>query len=156
MFNKIIGTALIISAFVLEISWLALCFGSVIVGIVLLIFAPSILLAPFSILFTLGMAFFAKEKLSNGSYYHYQYSNNYNYTNYSSGGLKRYYKILGCEEGDSLEKVKKAYKDLSRKYHPDLIHSRGADDKEIEFAKRKMQEINEAYSAIKNSFKQAA
>jgi len=62
------GIACIIAGFfiwcvsvVALISWLAFCFGSVIVGILLLIFAPYILLAPLAIgtpgtaLFVVGM-----------------------------------------------------------------------------------------------------
>ena len=58
MLKKTIGIALIAAAFVVEFLWLGLAFGSIIVGLVLLIFAPGILLAPFSILMGLGLAFF--------------------------------------------------------------------------------------------------
>ena len=53
------------------------------------------------------------------------------------------YKVLGLEPGASDEEVKKAYRKLAMKYHPD----RNPGDEE---AARKMQEINAAYDAIKN------
>ena len=53
------------------------------------------------------------------------------------------YKILGLQPGASDEEVKRAYRTLAKKYHPD----RNPGDKE---AARKMQEINAAYDQIKN------
>lgn len=53
------------------------------------------------------------------------------------------YKVLGLSPGASDEEVKKAYRRLAMKYHPD----RNPGDEE---AARKMQEINAAYDAIKN------
>ena len=53
------------------------------------------------------------------------------------------YQVLGLSPGASDEEVKKAYRKLAMKYHPD----RNPGDEE---AARKMQEINAAYDAIKN------
>lgn len=53
------------------------------------------------------------------------------------------YKILGLSPGASDEEVKRAYRALAKKYHPD----RNPGDKE---AARKMQEVNAAYDQIKN------
>ena len=53
------------------------------------------------------------------------------------------YKILGVSPDASDEEIKKAYRRLAMKYHPD----RNPGDAE---AARKMQEINAAYEAIKN------
>lgn len=50
---------MIIGGVLLEITWLGLCFGTVIVGIVMLIFAPELLLIPFSIGVTGGIALIA-------------------------------------------------------------------------------------------------
>lgn len=49
---------------------------------------------------------------------------------------KDYYNILGVEKGASKEDIKKAYKKLARKYHPDV--SKEAD------AETKFKEVNEA------------
>lgn len=52
IFKIIIGVGIIIGGIVLEFLWLALCFGTVIIGIAILIFAPHILFLPF----TFGLA----------------------------------------------------------------------------------------------------
>lgn len=59
IFETILGVAIIIGAVLLEIAWLGICFGSVILGLVLLVFAPHILLAPLSIGIASGSAVIA-------------------------------------------------------------------------------------------------
>lgn len=54
-----------------------------------------------------------------------------------------YYKILGVNKTASESDIKKAYRKLARKYHPDL----NPDDKEAE---RKFKEINEANEVLSN------
>ena len=54
-----------------------------------------------------------------------------------------YYKILGIDKNASQEDIKKAYRKLARKLHPDL----NPDDKEAE---RKFKEINEANEVLSN------
>lgn len=53
------------------------------------------------------------------------------------------YSILGLTSSASEEDVKKAYKQLAKKYHPDVTGNDPA-------AAKKMQEINAAYDAIMN------
>ena len=55
-----------------------------------------------------------------------------------------YYKILGLEKNASADDIKKAYRKLARKYHPDM----NPNDKEAE---RKFKEINEANEVLSNS-----
>ncbi|WP_345992523.1 J domain-containing protein [Chryseobacterium sp. Chry.R1] len=54
-----------------------------------------------------------------------------------------YYKILGVDKKASQEDIKKAYRKLARKLHPDL----NPDDKEAE---RKFKELNEANEVLSN------
>ena len=61
---------------------------------------------------------------------------------------KDYYKILGVERGASDEAIKKAYRRLARKYHPDV--SKEAD------AKERFQEVSEAYETLRDKDKRAA
>ena len=53
------------------------------------------------------------------------------------------YSVLGLKPGATDDEVKKAYKRLAKKYHPDVAGN-------SEEAQRKMQEINAAYDAIIN------
>ena len=53
------------------------------------------------------------------------------------------YKVLGVSPDASDEEIKRAYRRLAKKYHPDL----NPGDQE---AARKMQEVNQAYEQIKN------
>ncbi|MBQ0079267.1 MAG: molecular chaperone DnaJ [Eubacterium sp.] len=52
-----------------------------------------------------------------------------------------YYEVLGLQKGASDEEIKKAFRKLAMKYHPD----RNPDDKEAE---EKFKEINEAYAIL--------
>jgi len=54
------------------------------------------------------------------------------------------YKILGISSNASDEEVKKAYRELARKYHPDNYHDNPLSD----LAQEKMKEVNEAYNSI--------
>ena len=54
---------------------------------------------------------------------------------------KDYYKILGVDKGASNEEIKKAYRKLAKKYHPDLNPN---DEK----AQEKFKDINEAYEVL--------
>jgi len=58
---------------------------------------------------------------------------------------KDYYKILGVSQNASKEEIKKAYRQLAQKYHPDKV---GGDEK-------KFKEINEAYQVLSDDKKRA-
>lgn len=56
------------------------------------------------------------------------------------------YKVLGVSPDASMDDVKRAYRDLARKYHPDNYVNNPLAD----LAEAKMKEINEAYDMIVN------
>ncbi|MDP2893624.1 MAG: DnaJ domain-containing protein, partial [Sulfurimonas sp.] len=60
------------------------------------------------------------------------------------------YKLLGVNESDDMDVIKKAYRKLVREYHPDIIKSQGKDDAYMQEATAKTQEINQAYEMIKS------
>ena len=61
---------------------------------------------------------------------------------------KDYYAILGVAHGASDEEIKKAYRRLARKYHPDVSREPNA--------KERFQDVAEAYETLKDKEKRAA
>ena len=62
---------------------------------------------------------------------------------------KDYYEILGVARNATPEEIKKAYRKLAMRYHPD----RNQGDKEAE---KKFKELNDAYEVLKDDSKRAA
>ena len=58
-----------------------------------------------------------------------------------------YYEILGIPRNADEKEIKKAYRNLARKYHPDVCKEHGAEEK--------FKTINEAYSVLSDSQKRA-
>ncbi|MEA3155285.1 MAG: curved DNA-binding protein [Betaproteobacteria bacterium] len=61
---------------------------------------------------------------------------------------KDYYATLGVDKTASADNIKKAYRKLARKYHPDVSKEKNA--------KEKFQEVSEAYETLKDPEKKAA
>lgn len=59
------------------------------------------------------------------------------------------YKVLNVSPDASDAEIKKAYRELARKYHPDHYHGSALED----MAEEKMKEINEAYAMIQKQRK---
>ena len=61
-------------------------------------------------------------------------------------GMNNYYTVLGVSAGATLEEIKKAYRKLALRYHPDK--NPGDDEAEAKFI-----EINEAYDTLSDDNK---
>jgi curved DNA-binding protein len=61
---------------------------------------------------------------------------------------KDYYEILGVNRGAEAEAIKRAYRKLARKYHPDVSKERNAEEK--------FKEAQEAYEVLRDPEKRAA
>jgi len=62
--------------------------------------------------------------------------------------FKDYYEIIGVDRNASQDEIKRAYRKLARKYHPDV--SKEAD------AEQRFKEVGEAYEVLKDPEKRAA
>jgi curved DNA-binding protein len=62
--------------------------------------------------------------------------------------FKDYYKVLGVERGAGEDEIKKAFRKLARRHHPDVSKAAGA--------AARMQELNEAYDVLRDPQKRAA
>lgn len=59
------------------------------------------------------------------------------------------YAVLGLQPDATVDEIKKAYRKLSREFHPDSIASKGLPEEFTTFAAEKFRVIQEAYDTIK-------
>ena len=59
--------------------------------------------------------------------------------------MKDYYVVLGVSKGANLNKIKKAYRTVVKKYHPDITHTQEG--------KKRFLEIREAYETLSDEIK---
>lgn len=69
------------------------------------------------------------------------------YTLLKRSKAKDYYKVLGVSRDADERTIKRAYRQLTKEYHPDKSRSKGISKEEAE---KKMASINEAYEVLSN------
>ena len=62
--------------------------------------------------------------------------------------FKDYYDTLGVSRGAPAEEIKRAYRKLARKYHPDVSKEKNAE--------AKFKDVQEAYEVLKDPEKRAS
>ena len=146
----ILGLAIIALGVFLEFMWLGFCFGSIIIGVLLLIFAPRVLFFPFNFFLILGLSIMNPLKYRRSSNFEYRrYSQNQTNYTHPQSNFNKYYEILESKETDSFDVIKANYRRLMKEYHYDSLASKDLSQEMLKFAEEKTQNINEAYAAIK-------
>ena len=147
--KKILGFAVIALGIFLEVMWLGFCFGSIVIGILLLIFAPRILFFPFNFFLLMGLTIISGKSYAQYTQYRYQGSSRENLHTTPNDKIAQYYEILESDRNDSFDIIKKNYRRLIKEYHYDSIASKNLPEEMEKFAEQKTQDLNEAYAAIK-------
>ena len=145
--KQVLGLAIIALGIFFEVMWLGVCFGTVIIGILLLIFAPSILFFPFNFFLVIGLSIMNPIKYSKTNQFKYR---QYSYARPQSD-FDKYYEVLESKKTDSFDVIKANYRRLMKEYHYDSIASKDLPQEMVKFAEEKTKLINEAYSAIKSA-----
>lgn len=83
------------------------------------------------------------------SYEDVYYSDSHEIPSEENSLEKKYYKILELEYGANFDSIKKAYKKLLKKYHPDLFQS---EPEKLKSAQEVTRQINEAYTYFERKF----
>ncbi|EAH7585934.1 DnaJ domain-containing protein [Campylobacter lari] len=63
--------------------------------------------------------------------------------------LQKACEILGVSENVNLQELKKRYRELAKKYHPDILNANNSDEAKIKEGVKKFQEVNESYEFLK-------
>ena len=77
------------------------------------------------------------------------YSGSNEHTSSARNDLDDAYSQLGVSPSASDDEVKKAYRSLAKRYHPDTLKAQGLPDEMVARANERMSKINAAWSAVK-------
>ena len=61
------------------------------------------------------------------------------------------YAVLGAREGDSTDELKRRYRELAKRNHPDALRAQGLSEERIAKATERMSRINAAWAAIREA-----
>ena len=102
---------------------------------------------------TAGSGYGGSQSSSGYGGYSSGYSDGYSGDSQGSAKSKRDpYEILGLSKDATFNEIKKKYRELVKKYHPDILMGKGADEEIIQEGTKRLQEINEAYKILKERF----
>lgn len=90
-----------------------------------------------------------KNDINIDSYEDIYYSDSKTIPNEENKIEKKYYRILELEYGSDFNSIKKAYKRLLKKYHPDLFQNK---PEKLKSAQEVTKQINEAYTYFERNF----
>ena len=85
------------------------------------------------------------------SYSQHNYSDNHHYTSQKTNTLSDDYQLMGLKSDADVATIRKTYRRLMNKFHPDKLTSKGASEKEIKAANEKIYQIRSAYENVMKS-----
>jgi DnaJ like chaperone protein len=93
------------------------------------------------------------ESQNSAHYFHERHDKTYSHQHYDAyqpqrSDTHKYFAMLGVDRKASLVEIKKRYRQLISKHHPDRVIARGGSPQEIQQATEKTQEIHGAYEEI--------
>lgn len=85
----------------------------------------------------------------------YEEQRNYNQHSqqYTQSNIQQYFEILGLDENATAKEVKKRYRELSLKYHPDTVAGKDLEPEIVKLVENKFKEINKAYKELQKYYR---
>lgn len=65
--------------------------------------------------------------------------------------LRRAYATLGAEPSESLEAIRRKYRELAKRNHPDAMRAEGLPEEQVSRASARMARINAAWSEVRSA-----
>ena len=65
--------------------------------------------------------------------------------------LRRAYATLGAEPSESLEAIRRKYRELAKRNHPDAMRAEGLPEEQVARASARMARINAAWSEVRSA-----
>lgn len=96
-----------------------------------------------------GSSYGGYQERSDNSYSEDRYENSHSYERTDTSTLKAAYALLGVDESAAFPEIKKAYKKMMLKYHPDRLASQGLSEEMIKVYTQKAQDIQAAFDLIR-------
>ncbi|MES2203982.1 MAG: co-chaperone DjlA [Pseudomonadota bacterium] len=85
------------------------------------------------------------------SHSQYNYSGNHHDAGPKKNSLSDNYQLMGLKPDADVATIRKTYRRLMNKYHPDKLSAKGASEKEIKAANEKIYQIRSAYESVMRS-----
>ena len=84
-------------------------------------------------------------------YSQYSYNDSHHYSGSKKNSLSEDYQLMGLKSDADVATIRKTYRRLMNKFHPDKLASKNASEKEIKAANEKIYQIRSAYENVMQS-----
>ena len=113
-------------------------------------YVGSILGGPFGAVFGAYFGHNVEKRLGGRTAGRRQRTSGFQNSAQSSNPLAAAYATIGASPSDGAETLKRKYRELATRYHPDAMRAHGATEDEIGRASLRMGRINEAWAEIRS------